>query len=76
MVTDEVNPDLKSKVVYWSGRTFYALNKYLEADHKFEEAIDLAMMTGDTLLLLADAYNDLGRTYKKTIRIFKSAKCI
>ncbi|MBK9592499.1 MAG: hypothetical protein IPO32_13730 [Crocinitomicaceae bacterium] len=71
LVTDEVNPDLKSKVVYWSGRTFYALNKYLEADHKFEEAIDLAMMTGDTLLL-ADAYNDLGRTYKKRSEFSKA----
>ncbi len=67
----EENPELKAKVVYWSGRTSYALNNYLEADRKFEEAIDLAMLAGDTLLL-ADSYNDLGRTYKKRSEFSKA----
>jgi two-component sensor histidine kinase len=71
LVLSEENPALKAKVVYWSGRTFYALNNYLEADTKFEEAIDLAMLAGDTLLL-ADAYNDLGRTYKKRSEFSKA----
>lgn len=63
-VTPDDNIQLRANLNYWSGRTFYAHNKYYEADKKFEKAIDLAILAGDTLLL-ADSYNDLGRTYKK-----------
>lgn len=64
LISPKEKAGLQAKVAYWSGRTFYALSNYPEADKKFEAAIDLAMLAGDTLLL-ADSYNDLGRTYKK-----------
>jgi two-component sensor histidine kinase len=71
LIASDEKTSVKAKVAYWSGRTFYALNKFIEADSKFEEAIDLAILAGDTLLL-ADSYNDLGRTYKKMSEFSKA----
>lgn len=64
LLTDANGNGIKGKVNYWLGKALYGIGEYEQADYKYERAIDYAFLSGDTLLL-ADCYNDLGRTYKK-----------